>query len=407
MCCFSRPVKVVSSTRIVARALPGDRQALVYGMSLRLDEDLAMVLPIPVPAGSPEDAVRFLDLSSDPTFLDAIDALFPAEVARSKGPLRVAAAGQPRQKLKVESVGDFEASFVPSQADFDRLDERFRLPAGVWDKFPMYADWGFCVFKLRPGRGLFSAFKSLVTKVRKVHPMAFVFPNRDSEKIFFPTVHVHDGEVHETAHFDHSLYCQPDPSLEAMLDWQRSEHRAPSFSGAKAELCQPGGFVYRRRMHGDLPNTDTFIDLKKLRRRHAFGPSFRLRMNATWEDVKDPRDATVRRWNKVTEEERMRVKEAVSAKIAAVLEENAAAWGLCPFRHDLPVVHPDFYEKVPEALPPDVKDGCLMSFFVQSEKIESPMLSVSFAAMPAKAAREAIQKVFAGEVERALGAGAP
>ena len=45
-------------------------------------------------------------------------------------------------------------------------------------------------------------------RTRTVHPMAFEFPRRAPAALFFPTVHIHDGEVHETAMFDHRLYCQ-------------------------------------------------------------------------------------------------------------------------------------------------------------------------------------------------------
>jgi hypothetical protein len=41
--------------------------------------------------------------------------------------------------------------------------------------------------------------------------MAFEFERSDPERLFFPTVHVHDGQVHETAVFDHALYAQFGP----------------------------------------------------------------------------------------------------------------------------------------------------------------------------------------------------
>ena len=51
MCCFSRPVPYVSGTKIFARATEDDRQALVYSMSVAAAEELAMILPLPVPPG--------------------------------------------------------------------------------------------------------------------------------------------------------------------------------------------------------------------------------------------------------------------------------------------------------------------------------------------------------------------
>jgi len=46
MCCFSRPVEIVSDTNIFARA-DGARQYLVYSMKYAARSDLAMVLPLP------------------------------------------------------------------------------------------------------------------------------------------------------------------------------------------------------------------------------------------------------------------------------------------------------------------------------------------------------------------------
>ncbi len=83
MCMFSRSVRHVSKTRIFARDLGDERELLVYGMSIDADEDLSMVLPIPTPAGSREDVLSFVDLSSSPDFFDDLDALFP--VAMSQG----------------------------------------------------------------------------------------------------------------------------------------------------------------------------------------------------------------------------------------------------------------------------------------------------------------------------------
>ena len=62
MCLFSRPVQSVSGTSIFARSDDGGRQFVVYSMTLRAKEELAMVLPLPVIRGSGEKAVTFIDL---------------------------------------------------------------------------------------------------------------------------------------------------------------------------------------------------------------------------------------------------------------------------------------------------------------------------------------------------------
>src|SRR4051812_23897388 len=188
MCCFSGPVKSVQSTNIFARADSGDRQFIVYSMSLDAPTDLAMILPLPVRTPAGEKDVQFIDLKEVSDFFLQMDSGFPRP--RSHGDSmseRVGSASSSVAKLEVVTVGDFEASFVPVSKDFSRLDERFRLPKDAWKKLPEYESFGFAVFKLKPGNAT-------------IHPMAFSFPRRNAHSLFFPTVHIHDGKVHSTAH---------------------------------------------------------------------------------------------------------------------------------------------------------------------------------------------------------------
>jgi hypothetical protein len=204
MCCFSRKVNSVSSTKIFARHLSNNRQALIYQMSVAADEPLAMILPIPVQQSAKDDEVVFHDLSSYETFFSVLEFEFPLVRIR-KPPLKrgakkaaskaVSAAPPP---LTVHRVGSFVASFVPSMKDFSRLDPRFTLPAEVWASLPQYADYGFAVFQLDTHKNV----------KRSPHPMAFTFISRDPSRLFFPTVHIHDGEVQKVASFDHILYYQ-------------------------------------------------------------------------------------------------------------------------------------------------------------------------------------------------------
>ena len=75
MCAFSQPVDV-SDTLIFAR-IEGPRQYLVYKMVFSSDEDLAMILPIPVSTGSGEDAVSFISMEDHPDFFNMLSVLFP------------------------------------------------------------------------------------------------------------------------------------------------------------------------------------------------------------------------------------------------------------------------------------------------------------------------------------------
>lgn len=244
MCCFSRPVEAVSETSIFARAAGRGRQYLAYAMRVKSKEPVAMVLPVPVPRRSPEDAVRFIPLDKYPAlFADLAAAFVPPPPRGAKSAPPPAAAPTP---LPVVEVGSFVASFVPGADDFGRLDERFRMPAGTWDGLPQYKEYGFAVFQLKPGD-------------QKVHPMAFEFPRADPGRLFFPTVHVHDGKVHKSARFDHALYTQTATAPGGR--WEASIRPvAQTVAVGKTEgLVAAAEPLYRRRMSGVLTNADVWV----------------------------------------------------------------------------------------------------------------------------------------------------
>ena len=208
MCCFSRPVKSVSDTKIFARMGAKRRQFLVYSMKVDAAEPLAMGLPIPVVEGVKETDLRFINLEKYPKFFEDMNSGFPVLMTTSYDVNSIAPRVATKVPLAVIQVGSFEASFVPTANDFSRLDERFRLPPQSFDKLKGYSKFGFAVFKLKAGN-------------QKVHPMAFEYPS-SSPRLFFPTVHIHDGKVHDRATFDHDLYCQPG-----------ADHRQPQSHGSR------------------------------------------------------------------------------------------------------------------------------------------------------------------------------
>lgn len=256
MCCFSSRVERVSGTRIFARA-EGQRQLVVYEMSLLAQGELAMVLPIPVALGAGEDAVEMVDLSAAPHFFRQLDMAFETELSLA-APSRL--APQPAA-LKVHQVGDFEASFVPHAVDFDRLDPRFAIPSAVWASIPEVAGFGFVVFKLReaaPEPGLLDRLlgRQAPREERRYHPMAFWFPRRDASRLFFPTLHIHDGAAHPEADFDHTLYAQ---ASEAPDGWDRSEAPLRSRVWGAAQLHVADAPGHRLSVRGVRPNRDTWI----------------------------------------------------------------------------------------------------------------------------------------------------
>lgn len=250
MCCFSplaplgllgglfAPTFKVAGTRIFARHEGPDTQLLAYAMRLTTPSPVAMILPLPTRPGDGEGALGFIDLSTRPRFFEDLEQLFQPPPPKG-GLLRFAPQSR---TLTVHKVGAFEASFVPSVDDFDRLDPRFRLPAATWDDVPDARLGGFAVFQLDAGSDL------------AVHPMTFRFRSRRPGALFFPTVHVHDGKVHGTANFDHTLYLQASserPGFETSFGLTADD---------ACGLLVPGATVARRSIQGTHPNRDTWVE---------------------------------------------------------------------------------------------------------------------------------------------------
>ena len=113
MCMFSGPPRVierVSGTNILARSSSDGRQVLVYSMTVAARAPVAMILPLPVPAGSAEAAVRFIDLKGYPTFFGDLDAAFSPLLELSLSGAGPGSAQSQQPQLKVHDVGDFVAS---------------------------------------------------------------------------------------------------------------------------------------------------------------------------------------------------------------------------------------------------------------------------------------------------------
>ena len=134
MCAFSQPVDV-SDTLIFAR-IEGPRQYLVYKMVFSSDEDLAMILPIPVSTGSGEDAVSFISMEDHPDFFNMLSVLFPTLEEEDEAGNVSFEDPVAEEVLNVHQVGYFDASFVPNIQDFSRLDEGSACPVTCLNNFP-------------------------------------------------------------------------------------------------------------------------------------------------------------------------------------------------------------------------------------------------------------------------------
>lgn len=269
----AKPIKLsVGGTNIFARAR-GDAQALIYGMNITASDSVAMVLPLPTPPGVGEDAVRFVDLSGYANvFVDLNECFPPVMPPMPRGGGGFSGGAPVKAVLQVHEAGDFEASFVPTIEDIDRIDPRFRLPEGIWDALPQYRDWSFAVFQLRdvaePPRGLRRVFGGLRPKT--IHPMALEFPRRFTDRLFFPTVHLHDGTVHPHDAFDHALFWQQNsadangrfwsqtPTYTTTLDTVVTANEHVDIEAARG-LIDGESRVYRQNLAGLLPNQDHWV----------------------------------------------------------------------------------------------------------------------------------------------------
>lgn len=273
MCIFSPPLPLVEGTRIFARHSEKSKQFLVYSMAYEADQDIAMILPLPVASHDEDAAIRFISLDGYPDFFDDMLAGFPElmpELPRSLG----RSAPEP---LKVYEVGDYNASFIPTLDDFDRLDPQFKLSRQVWDRLPEYQSYGFAVFKLRAPDHDKEQYMSATednpyadrwsrlppSRLKRPHPMAFEFVTRFPDQLFFPTIHIHDGQVHKEADFDHHLYYQSDVCFKVPTFTRVVESRG--IASKFIDVAKTRGLVDGRQrcnaivMSGRFPNQDTVI----------------------------------------------------------------------------------------------------------------------------------------------------
>jgi hypothetical protein len=401
MCCFSRPVKFVGRTRIFARG-DADRQLLAYAMAVEVEHDLAMVLPLPVPRSSSDDAVSFISLEGYASFFDDLELAFPPDYSTAPLGRSHPASARP-QGLVVHDVGAFEASFVPTVADFGRLDARFRLPDHVWRSVPQYADYGFAVFRLKPKAG---------TR-QQMHPMALSFRRRDPNELYFPSLHVHDGSVPKRARFDHMLFCQVDGVLDATLDWAHS--KGPL--GALVDPSKSGGLLDGKRsarravLHGERANTDVFlrapdgITLNDLFGR-GLSHSYSVRAGSAYAD--DTWDGMRRTWRLTAQTKLPSLCRVLREDLAGLLDARRNEWSLAPLEEDLPHHFlngnqlwsgTDYASGSPAMV---LKQRGRVAFRIFTEQIEPQDITLAFARLPEPRLLDSIRGELTRLVERAV-----
>ena len=87
--------------------------------------------------------------------------------------------------------------------------------------------------------------------------MAFRFPTRLDEALYFPTLHIHDGRVNAQADFDHTLYFQGERFRE-FADEISDDSAVVFMKVEKAKgIVEPDGVCGKRRIVGTNTNRDT------------------------------------------------------------------------------------------------------------------------------------------------------
>jgi hypothetical protein len=234
MSAFSGNLQLVSNTRIFARPENG-QEFLAYQFDFAADGPIALTMPLPTPPGTTADAVKFTDLSGYPEFFVDMEKGFP--YARD-----VTGANR---KMRAGTPNAYEGFFYPTLQDLSGLEEDLRIPDEVWSQLVEYNDFGFAVVKISPD-------------VHPFYPLALQFPMRNPNLLYFPTLHIRNGQAPEEVNFDHDLFCQ------ARAGWLRTYDIASSFMDIDRAngVIDPGERVSRMTVQGMHPNSDILVGLK-------------------------------------------------------------------------------------------------------------------------------------------------
>ncbi len=395
---FSRRVEHVSATKIFAGIQPDGRQALIYSMTITAGEPLAMVLPLPVPADGPDDAVAFVNLEGYSELFTDLKKAFPDQTFYPQSFGRSRGGAVANKTLVVHQVGAFVAWYVPHARDFARLDARFRLPPNVLAALPHYADWGFAVFQLEPANN------------KPIHPMAMLFPRRYPSAIYFPLTHVHDGAAPRDAAFDHSLYAQLPPLVAALTDWVPSHDRLGKYVDARkaAGLIDGARGGHVKALLGPGPNVDLWlrepVDVR-LEDLEGEGPHFRYRVGARYHFA-NASHPTYPLWLDTARNKLPGLCRGIREALTALTTSHARDWQLGTF-HDR--LRPYFmngnqlwggtnYQNGRWIEHPEGEG--LITFRPFSQRVEQQEISLAFATMPDQELAQRINRGLCDMLER-------
>lgn len=175
-------------------------QVTVYKnkVSLRNDNPVAMILPVPTNNTTESNTIKMIDNSEDingDKLFDVLEDMF-YEPEMSFGSYDDVYSYNSRPKLAIKKCGSYEYSVVPSINDFHRIDDELMkgTPSekvlGLLQK-NYSKDFAFIVCKIQ--------------KNKEYHPIMYMHPLKNSE-LFVPTLHFH-GEYEKNPEWDHAIYA--------------------------------------------------------------------------------------------------------------------------------------------------------------------------------------------------------
>lgn len=206
MCIITSTVDSVSTTRIYISADHANRRQLtIYSNVVASPEENVMVLPVPNP-----DSVELLDFSHYPDFFTDLKACFIERTQRSYTN-NTFLVSKSTNSLPVFRIGSYDASIVPSIADFPRLQipmDRTLIP---FLKSKYNAEFGFIICRLAPGK-------------KEYHPFAYTHDQHSSYRLFIPTMHYHPGDYN--ADWDHLIYSPATGLFSSKYKFNTTRHVA-------------------------------------------------------------------------------------------------------------------------------------------------------------------------------------
>lgn len=210
-----------------------------FGLSLPIQQNAAMILPIP------DGAKHFemIDTSACKDMFERIDECFPTELSysftNSSRSLSVQSAS-----LEVKTCGSYQYTLVPSLLDFARLDRNvFSLDADVHRVLAQYPNnFAFLVCKLSDSK--------------KYHPVAYKHPLPRDGRLFVPTLHYHQGH-HDSAvapDWDHEIYLVTKQRLGKAAAYTAALMNVSAFRNLLPNVAADN--FRKLEMSGNFPNQD-------------------------------------------------------------------------------------------------------------------------------------------------------